>query len=1363
MVGVVGPTGAGKTTFTSLISRLYDPTEGRVLLDGHDLRDLTLDCVRSSVAVVLQEPLLFLASIADNIRYGRLDATYEEVVEAAKAAHAHDFISALPDGYDTRIGERGATLSGGERQRICIARAFLKDAPIVILDEPTSAVDSRTEGDILGALERLTTGKTTLIVAHRLSTLRSANRILVFEGGQVVEDGPHEDLLKLEGGLYRRLWATQAGLDWAVTPSAQTPGTVSTIVADSHTSLGTTPAERPSGNPVMRPKIVVLGMMSKTPVAGVVWQTLHYMIGLRRLGFDPYYVEAHARTPSMLMVRPDQDSAELAAAFIADVMSRYDFADRWAFHALHDDGRCLGMDKGQLMRLYADAALILNLHGGTEPREEHARTGRLVYLETDPCQLQVELATGEARTVDFLSRHQAFFTFGENIGKPDCLLPVSDRFHFVPTRQPVVLDLWDPTDPRPGTAYTTVGNWRQQWRDLSYNGEVYHWSKHSEFLRVLDLPARSAGKLELALSSYEDEDRVLLERHGWQVRPALSISLDIGVYRSYISGSRGEFTVAKDQNIRMRSGWFSDRSATYLASGRPVITQDTGFVCSLPIGEGLFAYSSVDEAEEAIARVESDYTRHSDAARRVAADYFAAEKVLADLTGHLGLSARSSSAVAAIRPTPADELVLTPVSRRPLKLPDATHSAVLSRAVPPHVHAPEDDLPGASVVVVTHDNLVCLRLCVESILTKASGVPVELIVVDNASTDGTGDYLAHLARVDCRVRVTSNSVNAGFAAAVNQGLAIAGADHFVIMNDDTIVCDGWLDGLLSHLGDPAVGAVGPVTGRIGTASEIQSDYRTLSELTDFAAGRQHSYQATTFDVTMLAMFCMALRRGTFERVGPLDEGFGLGLFEDDDYSRRLRDLGYRLVCADGIFVHHFGEASFGSLVASGEYRQLFDTNRSRYERKWGTEWRSHERRGDPSYAAVVAQTKELLFRELPAEAVALVLSKGDPDLIDVPCRAEHFPQTPSGQYAGQHPTDSAEALAWLVRDARHCGAGYLVVPCTSAWWLTHYPGLLRPTSCASRGRMVAYTAVDAALFAPPTDRNGHTSPPAGGRGMTSCSIVVPVFNGAGLTAKCLDTLIDTWPTPAQQVIVVDDGSSDGTADVLADAARREPRLTIVRRRFNAGFATACNDGARAATGDYLVFLNNDTEPVPGWLDALAIHADSHPSAGVVGAKLLYPDRTVQHAGIVFDTSGNPRHAYCGFPAEHPAVSKSRAWQAVTGAAMLVRRELLRSSLGGFDSSYRNGHEDIDLCLRARRNREPGALGLHESLVVHLESASRGRHTAETTANGHLFRSRWGQRVSPDDLDRYRADGLVRWSTTTMDSFCIAVAPKARDG
>jgi ATP-binding cassette subfamily B protein len=203
-VAIVGRTGAGKTTLASLATRFYDPTVGSVTLDGRDIRDITIKSLRDQIGVVLQEPLLFSTSIEENIRYGKLDATRDEIIAAAKAANVHDFVMAMPEQYETSVGERGAQLSGGERQRVGIARAFLKNAPILILDEPTSSIDPKTEEVILDALARLMKGRTTLIIAHRLSTIRNVDAVVVMHEGQVVETGTHEELLSRDG-FYKQL------------------------------------------------------------------------------------------------------------------------------------------------------------------------------------------------------------------------------------------------------------------------------------------------------------------------------------------------------------------------------------------------------------------------------------------------------------------------------------------------------------------------------------------------------------------------------------------------------------------------------------------------------------------------------------------------------------------------------------------------------------------------------------------------------------------------------------------------------------------------------------------------------------------------------------------------------------------------------------------------------------------------------------------------------------------------------------------------------------------------------------------------------------------------------------------------------
>jgi hypothetical protein len=386
---------------------------------------------------------------------------------------------------------------------------------------------------------------------------------------------------------------------------------------------------------VTRAPIVLLGAMTRYPVAGIVWLTMQYVLGFRRLGYDCYYVESHGGTPRPFVTGGDDGTAG-AVAFLARLMRRFDLTDRWAFQTGHGERRCHGLSAEALQRLYSSAALIVNLHGATVPQPEHAANGRLVYVGTDPVLLEVQLHQGSRAAFDFLAPHAAFFTWAGNHGGEDCRLPPVDGFAFHPTRQPLLLDVWDTTDDGLAGSFTTVAGWKQLWREITFEGEVYHWSKHYEFLKVIDLPARCADAFELALTGCDADDRALLERHGWRVTDADNVSGDLDVYRDYIRSSRAEFTVAKDQNVRLRTGWFSDRSAAYLAAGRPVVTQDTGFGSTLPTGCGLFGFSTVDDAAAAVDAIRTDYGRHAAGARAIAAEYFDHTVVLPALLSACG-------------------------------------------------------------------------------------------------------------------------------------------------------------------------------------------------------------------------------------------------------------------------------------------------------------------------------------------------------------------------------------------------------------------------------------------------------------------------------------------------------------------------------------------------------------------------------------------------------------------------------------------------------------------------------------------------------------------------------------------------------
>jgi len=378
-------------------------------------------------------------------------------------------------------------------------------------------------------------------------------------------------------------------------------------------------------------KVIVSGYLVRCPLGGYAWQILHYLLGLRELGFDPYFYEDNRHfwdcyDPSRGGITDDPGSG---VAFVTRFFGGYGLERNWGFFDAARD-RSYGLSSAERTALINDARLVINLAGVNRwptrvPGQRH------IFIDLDPGYTQIKAASGDRALLELLAEADVHFTLGENIGRPDCRVPTAG-IEWRPTRQPVVVDLWSPQPASATAAYTTIGKWDDQGRDVRFEGETYAWRKRVEWMKFIELPQRTGERFEVAMhvqANRDDFDR--MQRHGWRMCDPIAVSADADVYRQFIQQSKGEFTVAKDLNVRLATGWFSDRGACYLAAGRPVVTQDTGFDRVLPTGKGLFSYRTVDEAAAAFESIRVDYAGAARAAREIALTYFRADVVLREL------------------------------------------------------------------------------------------------------------------------------------------------------------------------------------------------------------------------------------------------------------------------------------------------------------------------------------------------------------------------------------------------------------------------------------------------------------------------------------------------------------------------------------------------------------------------------------------------------------------------------------------------------------------------------------------------------------------------------------------------------------
>ena len=382
-------------------------------------------------------------------------------------------------------------------------------------------------------------------------------------------------------------------------------------------------------------RILVLHLAGEYPLGGMGWQAVHYVVGLARLGHDVYYVEDSAAPPYDPRVKSSVEDCAYGVEFLRQTMERFGLGDRWAYRDMIHD-RCYGLERERLDQLYREADALVNVCGATRLREEHMACPIRIYVQTDPVFDQILVAENDTQTVETLAAHTHHFTYGENLGQPDCPIPV-EKFDWRPTRPPVVLDFWEPDFNLAASHFTTVGTWENVNKDVRFEGHTYHWSKHVNFLRLVDLPRLTSQPLELALETVDAPTRELLLERGWQLADAYEKSRDTDTYQQHIYASRGEFTVAKDLVARTRSGWFSDRSVCYLAAGKPVVTQETGFSKLVPTGRGLFSFETAEGAAAALEEINRDYAHHCRAAREVAAGSFDSDMVLGELCCKAGL------------------------------------------------------------------------------------------------------------------------------------------------------------------------------------------------------------------------------------------------------------------------------------------------------------------------------------------------------------------------------------------------------------------------------------------------------------------------------------------------------------------------------------------------------------------------------------------------------------------------------------------------------------------------------------------------------------------------------------------------------
>jgi len=673
-------------------------------------------------------------------------------------------------------------------------------------------------------------------------------------------------------------------------------------------------------------------------------------------------------------------------------------------------------------------------------------------------------------------------------------------------------------------------------------------------------------------------------------------------------------------------------------------------------------------------------------------------------------------------------------------------------------------MPIASIIILTYDNLDLTRQCLESIFEKTGRPDFEVIIVDNASTDDTPEYLQLLAAGQSNVRLVLNTENTGFACGNNQGAALAEGDYIVFLNNDTVVTRGWLEGLIGYLQDPVVGMVGPVTNSSGNESRIRVDYRGLEGMEEFAERYTQAHAGEGFEIDMLAFMCVALRRLVWEEIGPLDERFRRGMFEDDDYALRLKQAGYKILCAEDVFIHHWGSASFMKLGQT-TYRQLFEENRRKFEEKWGRSWQPYlyrrELLGEQMREMVdAAAWREAEIASRDQAITNLQTEVGWRDEIIIGQNKElTVLQTKLGdlgwklQVAERSLKEIHESTSWRVMERiRH-----LLIPPGTRWEQAVH-SLSHRLQGLNTVPMISWEAY--AFYRFKRSRRAVYKPHLEGVRCPSIaglvSIVLPVYNGADYVSEAIESILSQTYTEFE-LIAVDDGSTDETPGILDGYAGRDGRIRVIHQA-NARLPGALNTGFHAARGEYMIWTSADNRLKPDYLVKMVDCLKRHPewewvyaNIDMIGEDGQPLSNSSWYSGYQ-DPPGSGHISLPADPLELNVVANN-----YVGAAFMYRDRA--DILLGDYSRFRFGTEDYDYCMRANALLTLRHTDFSER---HYEYRFHGTSLTSRDVELGITRSREGLMVFEDARRDFYNTPLGWLITESGDQQAKALAGRMRD-